>query len=568
MLQIRRVRLAGGLCLAACLWLSPTASSAPQDPPPGDGPWVVRATFTERAQVWRLAARFEPWEVHYDNGYLIVDVDRRGWSFLLDLGFQVEVDLPRTDELLRPRLRLPGQVSGIPGYPCYRTVEETYASAQAIVAAHPALASWIDIGDSWEKTMGGGSPGYDMMVLKLTNSAVSGPKPALFVMAAIHAREYTTAEVLTRFAEGLASSYGTDPDTTWILDHHELHLLLHSNPDGRKKTEPAGPPRLSWRKNTSTECTLSLTPPSGIGVDLNRNFPFQWGCCNGSSLDPCDPTYRGPSEVSEPEVQAVRDYVTALFPNVWSGGTVPPDSSGVFIDLHSYGRLVLWPWGYTSALAPNAVALQTLGRRFAWFNNHTPEQAIGLYPTDGTTDDFAYGARGAAAYTFEMGTNFFQDCASFESTIAPTNLAALKYAARVARAPYLLPAGPDALTVVATPASVPTPGPLVTITATLTDTRFNNSNGTEPTQSITAGEAYADTPPWGAGAAPAAMAASDGSFNSTSEGVTATLSTTGWTTGRHVVFVRGRDASGSWGPVSAVFVDVAIPVELQQLSIE
>lgn len=64
------------------------------------------------------------------------------------------------------------------------------------------------------------------------------------------------------------------------------------------------------------------------------------------------------------------------------------------------------------------------------------------------------------------------------------------------------------------------------------------------------------------------MTPSDGSFNTKTEGVTATLSTAGWATGRHIVFVRGQDASGNWGPVSAVFVDVAVPVELQQLSIE
>jgi hypothetical protein len=37
---------------------------------------------------------------------------------------------------------------------------------------------------------------------------------------------------------------------------------------------------------------------------------------------------------------------------------------------------------------------------------------------------------------------------------------------------------------------------------------------------------------------------------------------------RHSVFVRGRDAAGNWGPVTAVFVDVATPVELQTLSLE
>lgn len=534
--------------------------AAAADVPAGDGPWVVKARFTERAQVARLAAEAEPWEVHHDRGYLIVDADRAVYRLLLDLGFEVEVLPEPTERLNRPLERLPGQVSGIPGYPCYRTVEESYAAAQAIVAAHPSLATWIDVGDSWEKLTPGGDPGYDLRVLRLTNAALAGPKPALFVMAAIHAREYTTAEVLTRFAEQLASGYGNDPDATWLLDHHELHLLLQSNPDGRKKAETG----LSWRKNTDNNyCANS----NSRGVDLNRNFPFQWGCCGGSSGTQCNSTYRGPSAASEPEVQAVRDYVNALFPDAWSGGSVPPDTSGVFIDLHSYGELVLWPWGYTSAHAPNATALQTLGRKFAWFNSYYPEQAIGLYPTDGTTDDFAYGTRGAAAYTIEMGTDFFQDCATFESTIAPRNLAALTYAARVARRPYQFPAGPDAYSLSATPASV-TPGQPVLVAATLDDTRYRNTNGTEPTQNVAAGEVYVDLPPWTPGAAPVALVASDGAFNATVEPAQQTLSTVGWAAGRHTLFVRGRDASNNWGPVSAVFVDVAIPVELQRFTVE
>lgn len=569
MLRFRPSRIAAALCLCLGLCAALPVLAAPQDPPPGDGPWVVRATFTERQQVWRLAAEIEPWEVHYDQGYVVLDVDRQDWEFLRSLGFEVEVDPLLTDELRRPRVRLPGQVTGIPGYPCYGTVEETFTRAQAIVAAHPALAAWVDVGDSWEKVAPGGASGYDMMVLRLTNSAVPGPKPKLFASGGLHAREYTTAETLTRFAETMASAYGTDSDVTWILDHHELHLLLQTNPDGRKQAEAGA----YWRKNTNgTYCGATS---SSRGADLNRNYPFMWNLGSGSSGDPCDDVYRGPVAASEPETQAVRDYARALFPYAWTGGTppasgtVPPDTSGVFIDLHSYGRLVLWPWGYDDVVgpAPNGPALQTLGRKFAWFNNHTPEQSNELYGADGASDDFFYGDRGVAAYTFEMGTSFFQSCSTFESTIAPTNLAALKYAARVARAPYLLPSGPDALTVVAAPTSV-TPGQNVTITATLDDTRYNNSNGTEPTQNVAAGQVYVDTPPWGASPTAVAMTPTDGSFNTKTEGASATLSTTGWPTGRHIVFVRGQDASGNWGPVSAVFVDVAVPVELQQLTIE
>ena len=61
--------------------------------------------------------------------------------------------------------------TGIPRYPCYRTVEETFAAAESIVANNPTLARWVDVGDSWLKTEG--RPGYDMMVLVLTNANVS-----------------------------------------------------------------------------------------------------------------------------------------------------------------------------------------------------------------------------------------------------------------------------------------------------------------------------------------------------------------------------------------------------------
>ena len=56
-------------------------------------------------------------------------------------------------------------------------------------------------------------------------------------MSAIHAREYATAELITRFAEYLVENYGTDPDITWLLDYNEIHLLLQANPDGRKHAE-------------------------------------------------------------------------------------------------------------------------------------------------------------------------------------------------------------------------------------------------------------------------------------------------------------------------------------------
>ncbi|MFZ2359021.1 MAG: M14 family zinc carboxypeptidase [Anaerolineae bacterium] len=519
-----------------------------------DGPVVVRIYYDDPAQI-TLLKDYDLFEFNNKKEqYVLAAMDLDQMLELRAGGWRVEIDPVETAAFNREQKALPGQEAGIPGYPCYRTVEETFLTAQALAAAHPNLATWVDAGDSWEKATAGGLPGYDMGVLVLTNSAVPGPKPKLFITASIHAREYTPAELATRFAELLVNGYGVDPDATWILDHHEVHLMLHTNPDGRKQAETG----LSWRKNTN-QAYCGATSPSR-GADLNRNFQFQWGCCGGSSGSVCSDTYRGPSAASEPEVQAVQNYMRAIFPDQRADpltSPAPADATGVYLDIHSYSQLVLWPWGFTSTVAPNGPALQTLGRKFAFFNNYTPEQAIGLYATDGTTDDFGYGDLGVASYTFELGTAFFQACSTFESTILPDNMKALVYAAKVVRTPYQTPAGPDALTVTAAPAAI-TLGDPVVLTAIINDTRFNNSNGAEPSQAIAAAEYYIDTPPWQPGAVAYPMAAADGNFNSTIEAVTANLNTSALGAGRHMLFVRGKDAANNWGAFSAVFLNVEV----------
>ena len=59
--------------------------------------------------------------------------------------------------------------------------------------------------------------------------------------------------------------------------------------------------RKNRRKNENSECD---------GVDLNRNFDKGYG--DHSSDDPCQEDYRGPEAFSEPEAQALRDYVLKL----------------------------------------------------------------------------------------------------------------------------------------------------------------------------------------------------------------------------------------------------------------
>jgi carboxypeptidase T len=509
-------------------------------------------------------------ETEYERGFQIFELDAEGIALLRRAGYRLEPAadfIRRRDAFLdaidqantRRRATNPQAaevgIQAIPGFACYETVEETFSAAQAIVAARPTLASWVDTGDSWQKTTGSG--GYDMRVLKLTNSAVpgaGGSKPKLFISSAIHAREYVTAPLSLAFARWLTDGYGVNADATWLLDHHEVHLMLQTNPDGRKKAE-AG---LSWRKNTNTAYCGVRSPSRG--ADLNRNFTYSWNSTGGagSSGSECNDTYRGPAAASEPEVKAVEAYVRSLWADRRGpglGDAAPADTSGIHLDLHSYSELILWPWGTTSAAAPNGIALQTLGRRFAFFNNYYPEQSIGLYPTDGTSDSPSYGELGVAAFTFELGTSFFQSCTDYDNTIKPANLPALVYAAKVSRAPYQLPSGPD-VTAVTLAANNVAPGTPVGLTAALTGTRFSQRNGTEPVLAVASAMAYIDVPPWAAGAAPVPLVAADGAFDSATEIAAATLSTTGLALGRHTVFVRGVNANGQPGPVTATFLDI------------
>jgi len=546
---------ASGLVLGAAVLLFVLIAARP----PGvraQTPWekgaeFVRVPFSDPRLGDKILISFKGSIVRTDNleGYHVLYASPEEIGRLEAVGLEV---IPSPEDEPVPQR--------FPDYPCYETVEETSLAAQALVSASPNLASLLDIGDSWEKSAGQG--GYDLEVLRLGNSATPGPKPTLLLLCALHAREYATAPLCLAFANFLLGGYGVDADATWLLDHHEVHIVLHGNPDGRKWAESG----FFWRKNTNQNYCSPTS--SNRGVDLNRNFPFQWDCCGGGSDLECSSTFRGPVAGSEPETQAIVDYMRSVFPDQRGAmpfDAAPVDSTGVFIDVHAYGELVLWPWGYTPSLAPNGTALQTLGRKLAYWNQYMPEQSIGLYPVDGATDDFAYGDLGVAAFTFEVGTEFFQSCPVFENAVVPDNLPSLIYAAKAARSPYMSPSGPE-VTALALDVETVVAGQAVEILATLDDAIFNPVNGTEPIQDILGAEYYIDEPPW-LGGISFPLSPADGAFDSPSESVMGVVDTSGMSEGQHLIFVRAQDGSGNWGVVRAVFVQVDAPRNVSGLGL-
>jgi hypothetical protein len=560
-----RLLFAAWVLLLAVLFLTTPTPAAAQDEPltlTMPGGVVAQVSFTDQDDLQRLVAQYDIWHVDHTAGEVTLWLTAADLQRLQVQPRQITIDHKATGNLLAAQaaVQTAANDSGIPGFACYRTVEETHASMAQLAQEFPILVQEVVLGESWEFQRSGGASGYAIPGIVLTNQATPGPKPIFFLMAAIHAREYTTAETAMRFAEHLVRSYGSDADATWLLDYTEIHVVPQANPDGRKRAEG----RLLWRKNTNND--LCGFDALSYGVDLNRNSSFKWAQCTGhdcSSADACSPVYRGVSAASEPEVQALEAYMRTIFPDMrgpLDSDAAPADATGVMVSLHSYFPKIFFPWGWTQTPAPNGAALQTLARKFGYYTGYPACQSGApgcIYMTDGTTDDFAYGELGVAAFTFELGYTFFEPCADFESKIITPTLASLTYAAKAAILPYRAPSGPEVIDVSLSVSGVIAAGQIVTLTATADDNRFYSGGyGIESVQSIQAMRYSVGQPSWITGTVSAPMTPTDGIFTKPVEPAFAHIDTKLWPTGQHIVFVEAQDADGVWGVPTAIFLTI------------
>ncbi len=552
---------------------SNTLAAAPKHPV------VVRLYVKDRDHLNAVAAELDIWETYPESGYVVAAVTPSQYQWLDSLDYRQEVDLART-AWLEPQAALDGRFYYFDRY--YPNPNDRYVVdfLQQTEATYPDLTELVDIGNAWLA----GQPGQyhrDMWVLRITNEDPAfGPimdKPAFALLATIHAREVVAAELAIRYIQILTGGYqgqggyGTDADITWLVNHNVAYVLVVQNPDGHAVNVQNT--AASWRKNVDWDDGCSA--PSSWGVDLNRNHSFMWGCCGGSSSDPCSYNYRGPTRASEPETLAFESFFSAVMvdqngPNGEDEvpAAAPDDTSGIFVSLHSYSDLVLWPWGSEGhGVSPNDEQLRTIGRKFAYYTGYDPRGSI-WYDVDGATDDWTYGMFGIASYTFEVGpaegvcSGYMPpyDCIDGYGgrDFWGENRPALLYAHKIARSPYKTGYGPDASGVAAVPDHI-VAGTGVTLTAAIADHRY----GSDMRQPVAAAEYFIDAP--GVDGNGTAMLASDGTWGGLNEEVEAIVDTTGLPVGRHYALVHGRSENGDWGSFTAVFVTVSQPLSVVHL---
>jgi murein tripeptide amidase MpaA len=322
----------------------------------------------------------------------------------------------------------------------YLNVEEIESALENLAAAYPATTELITVPNLTHE-------GRQTHVLRL--GATNSEQDSVLILGGMHAREWVppdalislAADLLEAFDRGTGLLYGDKSfaasDIRRLMQALSVYVYPCVNPDGRHFSQTADP---QWRKNRH---------PSGggcVGVDINRNFEFLWdhsakfAADSGvsASADPCNRNiYRGPSPASEAETRNV----------VWLLDSIP--QIRWHVDVHSAVPVILHSWGsdqnqtaQTAQNFLNSAFDQVRGRKDdAAYGEYIPqsdldvvtslsqqmdkaisevrgvgygvEQAYGLYPTSGASDDYAFSRNIADnaktkvyGFTIECGRSF------------------------------------------------------------------------------------------------------------------------------------------------------------------
>lgn len=260
----------------------------------------------------------------------------------------------------------------------YHRLDVIHQYLESLALAYPDIVQVMSIGQS--------SEGRNLQVIKIGNKARKC-NPAIWVDAGIHAREWIASAVAMYLIDQLTNNYDANRQ---LVDNVDWYILPSMNPDGYEFTHTDD--RL-WRKTRSSTRKLLCK-----GVDANRNFAFHFKE-GGSSGYPCSDIYRGPKAMSEPETQAVGNFLVEH-----------KDQLKVYVSLHSYGQVILTPWAYTYKLPEDFDELYSLAgnasQALTAVNGTT--YTIGsvthlLYVASGSSADYAKGVAGIPySYVIEL----------------------------------------------------------------------------------------------------------------------------------------------------------------------
>jgi carboxypeptidase T len=339
------------------------------------GQYIVHGVYdrVQRSEIARTGAAIDA----AGDDWVEIGAIPKEVAAIQSLGYRVEP--------LPPPLRLqefPSQDSD------YHDYAEMVAELNQAAVDHPDILDLFSLGRSYE--------GRELWAVKISdNPGLDETEPEVLFLVHHHANEHLTVEQGLYLLRILTDEYLTTPQISELVNSREIYIVFDVNPDGGEFDHATGS-YANWRKSRQPN-----EGTSEVGTDLNRNWSYHWGCCGGSSGDPSSNTYRGPYPFSAPETDVVRSFVES---RVLDG----EQQITAYMDIHSYGEIVLWPYGYTQEEIPPDMTVDdhevfvTIGQNMASLSGYRAAQSGVWGVVDGTSVDWMYGVHHIFAFTYEL----------------------------------------------------------------------------------------------------------------------------------------------------------------------
>ncbi|CAF4763542.1 unnamed protein product [Pieris macdunnoughi] len=299
-----------------------------------------------------------------------------------DIKYQLDIE----DEIIEARhAEFRARSTPEKPYDNYLRLDAIYNYMDEVAANYPNIVKQVTAGRSFE--------GRPIKYLKISSTNFEDrSKSVIFVDATLHAREWITPPAAAYAIHKLVENR-TDPE---LLNNFDWIIMPVANPDGYEFSHTN---ERFWRKTRSTDQSpLSVMCP---GVDGNRNFDIHWGTV-GTSNNPCSDTYGGSKPFSEIETRLVRDVLEENLSRMI-----------LYITIHSYGSMILYPWGHDGSLSHNALGLHTVGvamadaifaKTLSVFSRYRVGNSLLVigYGTSGAAEDYAHSVGVPLTYTYEL----------------------------------------------------------------------------------------------------------------------------------------------------------------------
>ena len=242
-------------------------------------------------------------------------------------------------------------------------------------------------------SLGTSYEGREIWMVKLSDNVNNNEEePGVLLMGAHHGNEKPSFEVLIYFIKHVVEDYykeNTDDDQDGLVNEDPIDGL--DNDEDELVDEDPSEDRVRDVINNTQIFLIPMVNPDGVeagtrknrapnygpfgfkkeitsyGVDLNRNYDYRWfffylfpNYYKGATNYRDDSyNYRGERPFCEVETKTIKQFVEA-------------HDIVISLSYHSYGELILYPWGYTELPAKDKQLFVSIGKEIKKINRYTP----------------------------------------------------------------------------------------------------------------------------------------------------------------------------------------------------